>query len=466
MAPLKIALFFFLLTCSAFAKEQVKEETLLPDVLFTNIKTFQLKNGMQVVVIPQSRAASVLHMVWYRVGSADETSGKSGIAHFLEHLLFKGSERFPDNAIDKAVRRAGGAHNAFTSFDYTAYYQNIHRDHLALMMQMEADRMMNVVFDKSDVNIERQVVLEERARGIETDPGQKLNTLIQLALWQNHPYRRPIIGWRHEIEALTIEDIKEFYAQFYTPANAILVLSGNISVEEAKKLAEEIYGPLKNRHAAYKPNRPQEANDLFGRQEITLRDRRITNETISLSFKVPSYGRGDPGEYEALDLLSEVLSGSTRSRLYKDMVVERQIALSAGAYLGSSAREDTQFTLYATPKEGVFLKEIEVELLEALDQIAKEGVQQEEIDKAKKRLFADTVYAQDNLDGLANFIGRTLTLGHNLDDIRSWPQRMGNVTAADIQKVAQKYFSSEKGVIGLLRRPTVAKTPKKEEKES
>lgn len=313
--------------------------------------------------------------------------------------------------------------------------------------------MMNVDFTAADIDVERKVVLEERARGIETSPGAKLGAMMDLALWKNHPYRRPVIGWRHEIEALDYGTIRAFYERFYTPANATLVVSGNVSAEEVRDLAREIYGPLENRAPAYLPARKSEPDDLFARQVITVRHPQIVNESISIAFRVPSFRTGAPGENEALDMLSEILSGTARSRVYKDFVVERQIATSAGVYIGASSRDDTQFTLYATPKGGVSLEEMETELMGAIEKIAREGVDAQEVERARNRLFADVIYAQDSASGLARLLGSTLTIGGTLDDIRSWPKRMQAVTPQAVQDAAARFFDPETAVVGLLRRP-------------
>lgn len=436
-----------------FAGAAENADLLLSGPLFPAIETFHLENGMQVGVVPDARATFVTHMVWYRVGAADEASGKSGIAHFLEHLLFKGTEKFPGNAIDRTVKAVGGNHNAFTSHDYTGYFQKVTREHLPLMMEIEADRMMNVDFNAADVDVERKVVLEERARGIETSPRAQLSAAMDLALFKNHPYRRPIIGWRNEIESLNVDEIREFYERFYTPANAILIVAGNVTLDEVKTLAGQIYAPLQNRASAYQPKRPQEPDELRMRQVITVRDPKITNESITITFRVPSFRTGLPGENEAIDMLSEILSGTTRSRIYRDMVIDRQIATSAGAYAGSGARDDTTFALYATPKGEVTLEEMEKELFAAIDRVARDGVTSDELDRARKRLFANAIYAQDSASGLANILGRTLIVGNRLEDIRSWPDRLRAITPAQIQAVAAKFFDPDKAVIGLLRRP-------------
>lgn len=447
-----LAVTVFLIVSSAFAAD-TKKSDFIKGELFPNIVASKLDNGMEVVVIPDQRATAVTHMVWYKVGSADEDPGKSGIAHFLEHLLFKGTKKYPGNALDTTVRRVGGNHNAFTSYDYTGYFQKITREHLPLMMDIEADRMMNVRFTEEDVDVERKVVLEERARGIESRPGSQLSAAMDLALYKNHPYRRPIIGWRHELEVLNQKDAFAFYEKYYTPANAILVVSGNVTVEEVQAMAQKYYGVLKNRAPAAKRVRPIEPDDLLMRQLITVRDPRITNESVSILFRVPSFRTGKPGTSEALYLLSEILSGTTRSRIYKSFVVDRQIATSAGAYSGASALDDSSFTIYGTPKGDVTLEEMEKQLLDEIKRVAKEGVTEKELQRARNRLFASTIYAQDSASGLANLMGRTLSVDSTLADIRSWPDRIRNVSIEDIKEAAATYFNPEKAVIGHLRRP-------------
>lgn len=441
------------LAAIGIAKAGGKSTDLITGPLFPNIETFKLENGMDVAVIPDGRATAITHMVWYRVGSADETAGKSGIAHFLEHLLFKGTEKFPGNSLDRTIKRVGGNHNAFTSYDYTGFFQRVTREHLRLMMEIEADRMMNVEFTAEDVDVERKVVLEERARGIESNPGAQLGAAMSLALWKNHPYRRPIIGWRHEIEALSYEDAYAFYKRFYTPSNAVLVVSGNVTVAEVKSLASEIYGVLENRAETPKRMRPTEPDDLLMRQVITVRHPQITNESISITFRVPSYRTGKPGESEALSMLNEILSGTSRARIYKDFVVDRQIAVSAGAYMRSSSLDDTEFTLYGTPKGDVTLDQLEAELLGVIKDVAANGVSKEEVHRARNRLFASTIYAQDSASGLANLLGRTMAVENTLSDIRSWPDRMRNVTPEAIKSAAARFFDPETAVIGHLRRP-------------
>lgn len=441
----------FVVTASGLRAE---EREIIEGELFPQVQQFQLHNGMEVIVVPDNRSPIVTHMVWYRVGSADEEPGKSGLAHFLEHLLFKGTEKFPGNAIDRSVKQIGGSHNAFTSYDYTGYFQRVTRDHLALMMEIEADRMMNVRFTEEDMDVERRVVLEQRARSIETNPGSQLGAAISLSLWKNHPYRRPIIGWRHEIESVTRDDAFAFYERYYTPANAVLVVAGDVTVDQVKALAATTYGALENRSVRAERKRPSEPADLLARRQvITVRHPQISRDSFSMTFRVPSFNTAQPGEFEALVMLGEVLSGTTRSRIYRDLVIERQMATSAGASYSSQAMDDTRFTLYGTPKEGISLEAIEQELLAAVQRVAKEGVTEEELRRARNRLFASTIYAQDNASGLARMFGRIFTIGGTMDGVRSWPDRMKAVTSEDVKAVAAKFFDPERAIVGHLRKP-------------
>lgn len=446
------------LTIIGLVQSSYANEDLLQGELFPQVRTFTLDNGMEVIVVPDNRSPLVTHMVWYRVGSADEDPGKSGLAHYLEHLLFKGTEKFPGNAIDIAVKRVGGTHNAFTSFDYTGYFQKVSSEHLPTVMEIEADRMMNVRFTQEDMDVERKVVLEERARGLEGNPGSKLNVAMSLALWKNHPYRRPIIGWRHEINAITLEDAMAFYEKYYTPANAILVVAGDVTVEGVRSLAEKTYGTLENRSVRAERIRPLEPNDVVARQVITVRDQQINRDSFSMMFRVPSFHTAEPGESEALVMLGEVLSGTNRARIYKDMVVERQIATSAGVSYRSGAKDDTTFTLYGTPKGDVTLEKMEEELLAAINKVADEGVTEEELKRARNRLFASTIYAQDSSSGLANVFASAFVIGGDLEGIRSWPDRMRAVTPEAVKAVAAKYFDPETAIIGHLRKPLPAKS--------
>src|SRR6188474_3322289 len=291
------------------------------------ISDFILGNGLELVVIPDHRAPVVTHMIWYKVGAADETPGKSGLAHFLEHLMFKGTAKNPSGRFSQVVATIGGQENAFTSADYTGYFQRVPRDKLKSMMEFEADRMTGLELTDDVVRPELKVVLEEQNMRVANNPGARLGAQMDAALYLNHPYGRPVIGWRHEIEQLDREGALEFYRRFYAPNNAILVVAGDVTADEVRTLAEETYGKIP-RFGEIKPRlRPQEPVQQAART-VTLADPRVTQPNVSRYYLVPSSSRARPGESEALDVLAHILGRGANSRLYQKLVEEKNIAVN------------------------------------------------------------------------------------------------------------------------------------------
>src|SRR5215475_10424939 len=318
------------------------------------ITNFTLSNGLEVVVIPDHRTPVVTHMLWYKVGSADETPGKSGLAHFLEHLMFKGTAKNPAGRFSQVVATIGGQENAFTAADYTGYFQRVPRDELKQMMELEADRMTGLVLTDDVVRPELKVVLEEQNMRVANNPAARLGEQMEAALYLNHPYGRPVIGWRQEIEQLTRDDALAFYRRFYTPNNAILVISGDVTADEVRSLAQETYGQVP-RIAEVKPRiRPQEPVQEAART-VTLADARVTQPSLSRYYLVPSSTSARPGESEALDVLAHILGRGENSRLYEVLVVDKAIAVNAGANYDGTAVDNTRLSVYATPKPEVSL---------------------------------------------------------------------------------------------------------------
>ncbi len=332
-----------------------------------DVTHFTLKNGLEVVVIPDRRTPVVTHMMWYRVGAADEEPGKSGLAHFLEHLMFKGTAKNPAGRFSQVVGTIGGQENAFTSSDYTGYYQRVSRDKLKEMMEFEADRMTGLVLTDDVVKPELNVVLEEQNQRVANSPGAKLGEEVVAALYLNHPYGRPVIGWRHEIEKLTREDALAFYRKYYTPNNAILVIAGDVTVDEVKKLAEETYGKVARRSELPPRMRPREPEQRSVRL-VTLADPRVAQPSMQRSYLVPSATTAKPGEAEALEVLSQILGSGMNSRLYRRLVVDKQLAVSAGAWYQGSALDDTRFGVSGTPRPNVTLPQLD----EAIDEVIAE----------------------------------------------------------------------------------------------
>ncbi|MEG3619034.1 pitrilysin family protein [Magnetovibrio sp. PR-2] len=396
-----------------------------------NPHTFTLKNGMEVVVLPNHRAPVVLHMVWYKVGSAEEPAGKSGIAHVLEHLMFKGTPKHPDGEFSTRIAEYGGQENAFTSLDYTGYYQTVASDQLDMVMELEADRMTNLVLSEEDVRTELAVVLEERNSRIETKPAARLREQSNQKLYpKDHPYGRPIIGWRDELEQLTREDALAFYKDYYAPDNAILVVAGDVTVERVKALAEQHYGPKKPSGLAPRQSLLIDAKIEGG--ETVLADPRVKQASWSDNIIQPSLTNGHATRVAALEILSEILGGGGTSRLYRALVIEQPLAVSVGTYYDSGQRGDGRFVFYASPLPGVELDDLKTAVYAEADKLLAAGLGQDELARVKKRMQAEAVFSRDSLKTGAWAIGGALAQGHTIEDVEKWPDRISAVTAKDV----------------------------------
>ncbi|HEY8268367.1 MAG TPA: pitrilysin family protein [Xanthobacteraceae bacterium] len=425
-----------------------------------DITRFVLGNGLEVVVIPDRRAPVVTHMIWYRVGSADEEQGKSGIAHFLEHLMFKGTAKNPGGKFSQVVAAIGGQENAFTGPDYTAYFQRVAREHLGTLMEFEADRMTGLVLTDANVLPEREVVLEERRSRTDNDPRAQLSEAAQAALYVNHPYGRPVIGWEHEIRQLNREDALAFYRRHYAPNNAVLVISGDIGADEVRALADKTYGKLAKQSQIKPRMRPLEPNPLAHRR-VVLADARVAQPSLSRSYLVPSYRTAKPGEGEALEVLSQILGNGSTSRLYRALVVEKGIAANAGAWYQGTAIDATSFGIYASPRPGVSLDDLEKSADAVIAEVATNGVTDEELARTKTRLIADTIYSQDSQAMLARIYGATLMVGLSVDHVKTWPDRIRAVTVEEVRGAAKNYLDLRRAVTGHL-----IKTPAPPEKRT
>jgi zinc protease len=411
------------------------------------VSHFHLANGLEVVVIPDHRTPVATHMIWYRNGSADDPVGKSGIAHFLEHLMFKGTEKHPQGEFSNVVAEIGGQENAFTSNDFTAYFQRVARDHLETVMAFEADRMTGLVLDDAVVAPERDVVLEERRMRTETDPAAQLGEALAATLYTHHPYGKPIIGWMHEIEDLGREDALSYYRRFYTPANAILIVAGDVTAEEVKALAEKTYGAIPAADAPQR-RRPREPEPRAARR-VVLADPKVEQPSLQRAYLTPSYTTGQPGEAEAFDLLSQILGAQSTGRLHRRLVMDRRVAVAAGAWYQGSALDETRFMVWAMPHPGVSLETLEAEVDAVIGEIVDGGVDAHELARAKTRLIADTVYAQDSQASLARIYGSALATGGTVASVASWPDDIEKVTPEDV-RLAAKRLDRRRSVTGYL----------------
>jgi zinc protease len=425
--------------------------------------SFTLDNGLQVVVIQDHRTPVVTQMIWYKVGSADETPGKSGLAHFLEHLMFKGTAKHPEGEFSQTVLKVGGNENAFTSVDYTGFFQRVPRDQLPKMMEFEADRMTGLVLKDENVLPERDVVLEEYNMRVANNPDARLGEQIMAALYLNHPYGRPIIGWHHEIEKLGREDALAFYHRFYAPNDAILVIAGDTDAREVRPLAEQTFGKVAAQPAIPANRiRPQEPEQVAPRT-VTLADPHVEQPSVKRYYLVPSAATAAEGESAALDVLAQLMGGGNNSYLYRALVVDRPLAVNAGASYQGTSLDPSQFSISASPRQGVEFAEVEQVVDRVIADIAKSPPRAEDLERVKTQLIAEAIYAQDNQEALARWYGGGLTTGLSIQEIRSWPDKVRAVTGEQVRAAAEKWLDKKRSVTGYLIKDT---TPKREEKRS
>ncbi len=410
---------------------------------------FSLANGMQVVVIPDRRAPVVTHQVWFRTGSADDPRDAGGIAHFFEHLMFRGTPKYPDQQFDAVITRNGGQNNANTYYDRTVYYERIAKDRLGLMMELDADRMANLIIDDNTVPSERKVILEERNQRTDNNPDSLFWEQMMAALYLAHPYGIPVIGWRSEIEGLTTEEARAFYDAHYGPNNAILVVAGDVTVDEVKALAEQHYGPLPARTLVPRV-RPQEPPPLAARR-VAMKDPRAAVPTFARLYLAPSYTSAKDGEAYALQVMAYVLGGAgDTSRLGLALVKGSKTANSISAWYDGDGLDDRMVGVYGQPADGKSAAELEAAVDAELAKFLAEGPSEEELARAKSVLVANAIYARDSQEGMANYYGEGLTYGLTIADLDAWPDRIQAVTAEQVKAVAAKYLTPERSVTGTL----------------
>jgi zinc protease len=418
-----------------------------------NVTEFFLDNGLQVVVIEDHRSPAVTHMLWYRAGAADEPPGQSGVAHFLEHLMFKATDDVESGEFARIVQENGGSDNAFTSWDYTGYFQRVAADRLGLMMELEADRMRHLRFADAEVVTERSVIIEERAQVVESSAGALFNEQMRAAQYLNHPYGIPIIGWRHEMEGLDREALIAFYDDHYWPNNAVLIVAGDVTPEEVRSLAEEHYGPIPANPDIAPRLRPQEPPQISDRRVI-YSDERVANPWVSRAYPAPVRESGDQRRAAALTLLAQVLGGSGQtSVLARTLQVEEERSLYAAAFYDSTNYDRSSFNLVNVPVEGVTLEEAEADLDRVIAQFLEDGIDPAQFERLKFRLEASRIYDEDSVQGLARRYGVALTSGLTLADIEAWPDLLAEVTIDEVMEEARRLFTDTRSVTGYLMRP-------------
>lgn len=424
--------------------------------LADTVSHFTLDNGMEVVVIEDHRAPVVTQMVWYKIGRADEAPGHSGIAHFFEHLMFKGTKEVGPNEFSAIVEKQGGDDNAFTTEDYTAYFQRVAADRLDLMMKLEADRMVNLNMSEEDVTTERQVILEERGQRVDGDPGSLLQEQMQAAQFLNHPYGIPVIGWRHEIAALTRDDANAFYKAYYAPNNAILIVAGDVDPQKVLAMAKDHYGPLPPSDKIKPRIRPSEPPQLAERR-LVLRDERVAQPYVARTYLAPARKSGDQKEAAALTVLAELLGGSgTTSVLTRALQFDSHVAVYSSAYYSDVSVDPDTFGFALVPADGVSLGDAEAAMDKVIDQFLKDGPKPEDFARIKTQIRASEIYARDSAGGLARNYGAALATGLTVQDVQDWPSILQSVTPEDVMAAAHKVLNRNNAVTGWLTTPEAA----------
>ncbi|MFG6079807.1 M16 family metallopeptidase [Paracoccus litorisediminis] len=413
------------------------------------ISHFKLDNGLEAVVIEDHRAPVVVQMLWYKIGSADEQPGKSGIAHYLEHLMFKGTDKLGPGELSKTVTANGGMDNAFTSYDYTAYFQRIAADRLPLVMEMESDRMANLKIGEDDWKAERQVVLEERSQRTDSDPGAQFGEERSAVQFYNHPYRRPVIGWRQEMEGLTRDDAVAWYDAHYAPNDAVLIIAGDVTAEKAKELAEKYYGPIAPKADSTRKPRPQEPEQRADRR-MERSDPRVPQPVLIRTVLAPERNASDQKQAAALSVLAELLAGSAQtSVLARDLVLTGKALYVDASYDGLTV-DPTTFGISLVPAPGTSNADAEAALDAALAKFLQDGPDAAQLERVKTQIRASRIYAQDSAHGRAYDYGQGLSVGLTVEDVNDWPDVLGAVTAEDIREAAKLVLESRGSVTAWL----------------
>ncbi len=411
--------------------------------------TFTLANGMEVVVLPDHRAPVVTHMVWYKVGAVDEAPGKSGIAHLFEHVMFKQTKNIGPEEFTSIVQRSGGQLNAFTSWDYTAYYERVARPQLGKMMELEAERMVNLIINddpKGPFISERDVVKEERRQRIDNNPGVILQEKVLSTLWKGHPYEITVIGKMDEVAALTPQDGLDFYTEYYSPANAILVVAGDVTTEEVRALAEQHYGAIPASDVAQSPRKWQPVAPLTETVLLTHADPKVRQPSWSRYYLGVSQRR-QPEDALALDVGLEVLGGGMTSRLYQSLVEQQQLAIAAYTFAWTDLHDEGPAVLSASPAPGVTLDTLETALMAEVEKVLAEGFTEDEVRRARNKMAADAIYGRDSQSNMAETFGAWLSLGGKAEDILGYPDAVRAVTPQQALAAVRAVFAPEKHYI-------------------
>jgi len=417
-----------------------------------------LSNGLKVVVSEDHRAPVLVQQIWYRAGSIDERTGKTGVAHVLEHMMFKGTKAVPAGEFSKRIAAAGGRENAFTNYDYTAYFQQLHKSKLPLAMQLESDRMHNLQLTSEEFSKEIKVIMEERRMRTDDEPHSLVDEKLLAAAYQEHPYQHPVIGWMSDLEAMTAADAQEWYKAWYTPNNAVLVIAGDVKASEVFALAQRYYGKI--------PANKLPARRIFIEPE-QVGIKRINVKApaqlphIIMSYHAPSLRDAEKDSVPyALEVLAGILDGNETARLNKSLVRDQQIANDVGAGYDGIARGPSMFTLEGTPSEGKTVAELETALREQIAKLIQEGISADELQRVKAQVTANEVYKRDSVFYQAMQIGQLESVGLSYKVIPVMLRKIQEVTAQQVQDAARAILADDRLTIAVLDPQPLSDKPK------
>jgi zinc protease len=423
-----------------------------------NVTQFQLDNGLTVMVKQDKRAPVVTSQVWYKIGASYEPDGVTGVSHMLEHMMFKGTKNLKPGELSKIIARLGGSENAFTSQDYTAYFQTIHKQHVRRMFELEAERMQYLVLRDDEFQKERKVVLEERRMRVEDQPNSRLQERFGAVAYDTNPYRRPVIGWQQDIENYQLSDLQSWYERHYAPNNAALVVVGDIEPEQVRLMVSESLAKVPARNL----DSGKSITHLLpvGEKRLVMRDERAKVPSLLMGFAVPSWNSAaDKSQAYALEMLVQVLDAGNSSRLSKELVRGAQQLSQVGAGYDLYARLPTQFVLSAVPAQGVSLAQAELALRQSIARIVDKGVSRDELKRVLAQVEASRVYQQDSLFYQGMKLGQAFTLGVPIEEIEHYITRLAQVTPEQVQQAAKDWLVTESMTVAYLEPINPPKVP-------
>ncbi|MDX1974603.1 MAG: pitrilysin family protein [Rickettsiales bacterium] len=434
-----------LLLCLACAASAARADSKTP------VESFTLANGLEVIVLSNHRLPAVSHMMWFRIGGADDPPGKSGLAHYHEHMMFQGTAKIKAGEFSEVIGRLGGQQNAFTGYDATSYFVNIAKDKLPLVMEMEADRIRGLKPSDADAQKEKEVIIEERRQRVENNPDALLAEQMNAALFRNHPYHTPLIGWMQEMEQLTKQDVLQFHQTYYHPNNAILILSGDITIEEAKPLVQKYYGNLRSQPIPARQWKLEPPH--IAPRHIVMRHVTVKQPSWNRTYAVPSLSYSNSADAMPLFVLAQIIGGGKSSRLYQSLIVEQKIASAIDASYNGFTLGPAIFAIEAIPEKTVSPEALEKAIDAELAALAKNGVNDDELLRAKTVLRAEAIYARDGLSGLGHIMGWIRMVGLDKETFNRWPDMVDAVTKEQVNDVLRRALNTNASVTGILLPP-------------